>query len=261
MSIFAGDGIGAHISVFGIFEKAEIDDFVGLLSFLGFDLSTKTIIDAGANIGNHSLAFSRYFKHVFAYEPNKRAYNLLKQNVQNKNNVSCFEYGLGKTNQSLELNENFRNIGGSSIIAPENCDNVLLIETKKLDDCFEDNGDLIAIKIDVEGMELSVLEGAEELITNTSPVIGFEQLETEFKSDNIETAAIDWLRERGFRMFLMSVNNGKNGLAGRLIRQLRIVIFGTESRDLIEFERLPPRSYGMIYAIHEKLFHQKDMRL
>jgi FkbM family methyltransferase len=38
------------------------------------------VLDIGANIGNHSLVFSRFREHVVAFEPGLRNFSLLQRN-------------------------------------------------------------------------------------------------------------------------------------------------------------------------------------
>ena len=54
--LFFNDTIAKEISIHGIYEKDEID----LLK--NFIKRNKIIIDIGANIGNHSIAFSKISK-------------------------------------------------------------------------------------------------------------------------------------------------------------------------------------------------------
>ena len=43
-------------------------------------------IDVGANIGNHSIFFSKFFKKVYSFEPQESVFKLLENNV-NMNNL------------------------------------------------------------------------------------------------------------------------------------------------------------------------------
>jgi len=48
------------------------------------------------------------------------------------------------------------------------------VQVKRLDDLIPDEIDISFIKIDVEGAELDVLEGALELLKRTTPIVAFE---------------------------------------------------------------------------------------
>ena len=100
IAIFAFDHIGLEINNFGIYEEDLLN---AIMSFAKDKLNLKklsTFIDVGANIGNHSLYFSKISKKVFSYEPNPNTYELLKFNTRNIPNISAcclliFPVGIG----------------------------------------------------------------------------------------------------------------------------------------------------------------------
>ena len=59
---FFNDTIAKEINIHGIYEKDEINLISELIRSKG------SIIDIGANIGNHSLAFSKISKKVYSFE-------------------------------------------------------------------------------------------------------------------------------------------------------------------------------------------------
>ena len=82
---FLNDHISLKIIIDGWFEKRELN---ALKSFFSKNHYPKTLcIDAGANIGNHSLFFSRVFDQVIAFEPYNKAFELLKINTSQVDNV------------------------------------------------------------------------------------------------------------------------------------------------------------------------------
>tara|TARA_Y100001935_G_C17286360_1_gene500614 strand:- start:500 stop:1393 length:894 start_codon:yes stop_codon:yes gene_type:complete len=252
IAVFSNDGIGIHINVLGIFEKEEIQDFIDLLHSLNIKLHEASIADIGANVGNHTLQFSKHFKKVYSFEPNPRTFELLDSNTNRIDNIQTFNFGCGKEDEILLLKESFHNIGGSSVVFDINTDNLIEIQIKKLDELYNEIEDLQAIKIDVEGMEIDVLKGSERIITNSLPVIGLEQLEEEFKEEFTETAALDWLRERGFKIFTLKMSE-THWFVRRIKDLLSIFDGGKLTREIIEYEKLPKGSYGMIYAVHKTL--------
>ena len=71
--VFSNDLISSEIILNKYYEK-------NILLFLKNEIFNKYIdkndicIDVGANIGNHSKFFSKYFLKVFSFEPNKKSY-------------------------------------------------------------------------------------------------------------------------------------------------------------------------------------------
>jgi len=164
MAVYANDWIGAQIFLRGKYERENIEDLMALFPKLGIIKSGCAAIDIGANIGNHTIEFAEYFDKVYSFEPNPNTYKLLEYNCQGINNVKLFNLGLSDKIEELELHELADNLGGSSAIYHgESCQTVH-INTKPLDMYIEEMNDVEFIKIDVEGMEIKVLTGAEKLI-------------------------------------------------------------------------------------------------
>jgi FkbM family methyltransferase len=159
-----------------------------LLEYMLYVNSLKKIndsiaIDAGANIGNHSL-FMRSFlaDSLVAIEPNTAVLPILKQNLSsNINNYTVCECGVGASeakgniviSSAAEKNAGMARIelnGNSGEVIVTTIDTI--IEKKEKDD--ENTGHVSIIKIDVEGMELDVLKGAANTIRKYQPHIFVE---------------------------------------------------------------------------------------
>lgn len=137
----------------------------------------KIIIDAGANIGNHTVYFSKICKadKVYSFEPQKNIYEILKRNVEINNMKDKVElYNIGLGNEHFYANIDIvdeNNLGMSKInkdtkgtIEIDTLDNVLLTELNRVD----------MIKVDVEGMEIDVLKGAKEILRKFKPIVYIE---------------------------------------------------------------------------------------
>ena len=114
-----------------------------------FDL----IVDIGAWCGTWAIAMQRYAKNMHCYEPNKLHFDCLSKNLAQYQHVRLYNQAIGNQNGFVKLSEES---------ATQNT-RVLLEhgETKisKLDDL--DTGTIDMLKIDVEGLEMEVLKGAE----------------------------------------------------------------------------------------------------
>lgn len=140
-------------------------------------------IDVGANIGNHSIFFRSYLtEHLIAVEPNPIVASILERNLRNNiDNYSIYRNALGETEGkgSLAFPENAEtNIGRVKI---HQNDNTGTVEIVTLDSMVEDwsshhgtKADISIIKIDVEGMEMAVLKGAEATIRKYRPHLFLE---------------------------------------------------------------------------------------
>ena len=238
------------IFVDGVYEKDSIQDFFTLMHSLAVDMSNSTIADIGANIGNHSIQFSKQFKRVIAFEPNPRTYQILRSNSLGINNIETHNHGCGTSTEVMTLSEDFKNIGASSAVLDSAKDNSVEIQIVPFDEMSSEIDKLEAIKIDVEGMELSVLQGSQKIIDRFKPIICLEQHESEFSSEFRETPSVDWLRERGFKIF--ALEEQKKSWCSRRLRNLYQLFDGvTEERRIIEYEELEKKTYNMIFAVHE----------
>jgi FkbM family methyltransferase len=130
-------------------------------------------IDIGANIGNHTLYYSKIMqREVYSFEPIKENFRLLKRNVfinGLEKKVKCFNFALSNKSSTVKMVQNYEHNSGTFSIVSGAGD----IPTKCLDE-MQIEEDVAYIKIDVEGQELNVLQGAKELIIKNKPIISTE---------------------------------------------------------------------------------------
>lgn len=128
----------------------------------------RTIIDVGANIGNHALYFSRYLhpERLICFEPFALNFELLRRNLGSK--AELHQIGLGNRERVVGLRYNPENMGIS--VLDENIPGT--IQVKRLDDFALT--DVSLIKVDVEGDDVEVLEGAHQTIQQSRPVLVVE---------------------------------------------------------------------------------------
>jgi FkbM family methyltransferase len=141
---------------------------------------SKRFIDGGAHMGAYSILLSDYFASVEAFEAQRRTYFQLCGNIflNEKTNINPENVALTNREDAYELKSLYvvsEDGGGSSLIKPieEQIKHEETVETTTLDDFeFKDIG---LIKLDVEGTELQVLQGAEWSIMDSNyPPIVFE---------------------------------------------------------------------------------------
>jgi len=174
-----------------------------------------TFVDAGANIGYHSLTAARSVGSsgsVFAFEPEKKNVDLLKKNValNNYENVSIIEKALSNKTSKTKLFIDKANFGAHSIMKSRSfMRKALEIETITLDKFFSNSPKNIdLLKIDVEGAEILVLEGAEKIldqdklkiIFEISPYISVEDKKAPF-------VLLQNLRKKGFTIKFIDTEN------------------------------------------------------
>lgn len=146
------------------------------------------IFDIGANIGYNSLMFSDYGP-VYAFEP--VYHKIVDLNIENNNlkhQIHSIPIALSNNSETVNMylpnkvkTTGLRNYGGTSIHVDEGTDhsNKTGVMCRRLDDIYYDKGNVSFIKLDVEGHELQVLEGAKKVITKNLPTILVELIDYE----------------------------------------------------------------------------------
>jgi FkbM family methyltransferase len=131
-------------------------------------------LDVGAHIGTHTLTMSRLVGpagRVYAFEPVRKSYRELRRNLElnGVSNVVPLRYALGRGSPSvIEMNPILEGEEGGTAVG-HGGDRV---ELRTLDSFGFEGVSLI--KIDVEGFELPVLDGAEDTIRRNRPVLVVE---------------------------------------------------------------------------------------
>lgn len=138
----------------------------------------KTSVDVGANRGVFSYYLAQLSTHVYAYEPHPKMFWILSRSVDRRR-VTVSPRALSDERGASTLIVPARAPGVYSnqraTLRPELGDEHAgrcLIETSRLDE--EEVGQPGFIKIDVEGCELAVLQGAAETIREHRPVLLIE---------------------------------------------------------------------------------------
>ena len=253
MAIFANDYIGIQINQHGFFEGSDLDMVFAFLKPVLEDLKSGIALDIGANIGNHSIYFSRYFSSIRSFEPHPRIFELLQFNARIVDNIVPYNFGLGDADESLELNENWENMGSSSIKHNSSIEGgKVRIAIKRLDDLDLDAGAISLMKIDVEGFESNVLRGAWNTIRKHQPLILMEQLASEFNGGSTES--IESLKKEGYAFCWHQPWATSRGWLVRRMNTVRnIFLGGTYDHNFMTGEVPPPATYEMLIAVPRRL--------
>jgi FkbM family methyltransferase len=149
------------------------------LSFLAERLGAgRRIVDAGANTGNHTLFFAGPMQAaaVTPIEPHPRAAAAIRAAVAENRLANVDLSQLGKAvgaepGRLRRIDSEGGGLGATRYVADPEGDTAVV----RLDDIVAGSVDLL--KIDVEGMEMAALAGAEELISRSRPAIFIEVLD------------------------------------------------------------------------------------
>jgi FkbM family methyltransferase len=170
--------------------KFSITSYKMLTELRRQDLTFGVIIDVGANVGQFAIAATKVFPNaqIYSFEPQSKCCAQLRTNVKNSPNIEVFDYALGSESKPLSLNINRYSHSSSFLETTEAHDNAFP-NTKEvgIEEVRVERLDKIAssiqfqspclLKLDVQGFELAVIEGAKNVLDNIDYVI----LEASFK--------------------------------------------------------------------------------
>ena len=141
-------------------------------------------VDVGANIGIYALTIAKNIPNIKidAFEPHKGAFERMKANIHQNGFSEIIQiHNLALSNENKEgyllAGTRFGTYqsGGASVSS----EGEMKISQVRGDDLIKYTDDIIAIKIDVEGFELSVLQGIENLIKNNKVFLQIEIFDEE----------------------------------------------------------------------------------
>ena len=124
--------------------------------------SKRNCIDIGSHVGLWTRELASKFEQVYCFEPNPVFIECFKKNIT-ETNVQLFQYGLSNNEHTASMKET-----NSTMMNDEPGS----IQCRTLDSFNLNNIDFI--KIDVDGFEVKVLNGAIETITRNKPAINIE---------------------------------------------------------------------------------------
>jgi protein O-GlcNAc transferase len=187
--------------IYSLIRKTGTFYEIDLLKYIRYAMKGRSgcMLDIGANIGNHSVFFGMFVSDtVICFEPNPIVLPILKANLT-ENHIRHKLYQLGLSDREGEadielpstavnnigaarLIENQADISGSIRIATLDS---LLPEIK----AFTSGLNIIALKMDVEGMEPAVLRGARKVLDEYKPDL-FIEVQNQDQMEKIEAILI-----------------------------------------------------------------------
>lgn len=166
IALIEGD---THISKW-VLESGRLDHDTNMLPLLTKHINKgDKVLDVGAYIGDHTIFYSRLVGDsglVYAVEPNTIAYECLEHNMLGKNNVVLHNCFLSDRKENLSIIIPSNNYGMAYTISDDSGAMSKTIDELRIDFDF--------IKIDAEGYELKILNGAKNLISRRKPKLLIE---------------------------------------------------------------------------------------
>ena len=165
-------GLALSISHYGTYEESEAKIMEEKIKV------GNIVVDVGANIGLHTLNMARIVGNtgrVFAFEPDPSNFEILEKNVKinNYQNIILEQKAVGDKNGRTTLYQSDH--PGMHRIFPQTkqAKGQVQVELTSLDKYFIDSNladKINFIKIDVEGLEFSVLKGMKNILKNNKKI-------------------------------------------------------------------------------------------
>lgn len=178
------------------------------------------ILDVGANTGQYAsiIRNAGFNGKIMSFEPLSAAYKTLKNNSNSDYNWEALNFGLGNFDGESLINisgntesSSFLNMLPAHIrIRPESkFVGTEKVNIKKLDSIFNNlvnEGDTVFLKIDAQGYEYNILEGARNSLNNIEGLQIEMSIEQLYEGEKLICEMIGYLGAKGYK--LMSIEPG-----------------------------------------------------
>ena len=226
--------VGKSLDVYGEYSEGEVEFFARVVG------RGDLVIDVGANIGAHALWFAKATAPtgaVMAFEPQRLLFQTMCANFALNNiiNAMAFWQAAGEQPGRIAVPvidpRTPNNFGALELGKYEKGDQIPVI---RIDDLGVPRCRLL--KVDVEGMELSVIKGATRTIQQFRPVLYVENNRTHLSADLVRYIATLGYDQYWHRPPLFNPNNffgNKENIFERIIsRNMVCVPAGTPVEGL-----------------------------
>lgn len=189
------------------------------------------VLDVGANIGLYALELRKegFQGRIVSFEPLASVYAKLQQQASTDPKWGTRPWALGDTDGTAEINV-AGNLESSSLLdmlprheeaAPEaRIERTETIEVRRLDSVFESlvqPDERVFLKLDTQGYERTILEGAAGVLPRIAGVQVEMSLEPLYAGEMMFTDMIGYMQERGFA--LRSMESGfSDGTTGQQLQ-------------------------------------------
>jgi FkbM family methyltransferase len=191
-----------------------------------------TAIDVGANIGIYSTMMASTGAEVIAFEPGSRSRSDLAQSVALNPGLTITVVPVALSNSAGEMSLTLDLESSNHLVEASTGKGTERVKVMKLDNYLAGEPPKVVafVKVDAEGFDLQVLQGAEHLFASQKPSLMIETWGP--------PTVRNWLEERGYRIYR----------------------YAFESRTLHEYPR-PFTTQANILAVHDDMIGQVQNRL
>lgn len=205
---------GRYIFLFNILADSEIK----LTKFFIRNLECNSVFfDIGSSYGFYSLLANQLITEgeIHAFEPVPNTFELLQKNLSNKDRIFLNQIALFNSEGTMNFYENLVGRTGLNTFNVFNLKSIyspslfkqIRVRTTTLDKYCLSHSKPTFIKIDVEGAEGYVVEGAVETLKNSNPIIAMEVWRKPLNNKG-HLRAIETLKKLGYKPYSIT-NDGE----------------------------------------------------
>jgi FkbM family methyltransferase len=179
-----------------------------------------TVVDVGANVGDWSAAILSLVqpRQLVLFEPDPRLGAALDRRFGKYPQVTVIHKAVGRDTRAVELLQTSSSWASSTIqplawavadYGPQHLtvEKRAVVEQSDLDSALQELNQIDILKIDVQGTELQVLEGAQQVLTRTRIVVVEANWRHHYEGDSVFCALHDQLVRAGFELTNLSAPN------------------------------------------------------
>lgn len=191
-----------------------------------------TFLDLGAYRGYYTVLASKLVGEkgrVFAFEPAPENFALLKANLQGRKNVSLIQKAVSNKVRTGKLFSASLGSSAHRIYDADEGKKSVDVEVTSLDEFFKDKDAKIdVIKMDIEGAEMSALEGMANIIRENENL----KIITEFYPEALQISGcsplsfLNKLVKYGFKLYL--INDERETIEAIIVDDIMRLFQGTE---------------------------------
>ncbi len=157
--------IGFDIIRTNAVSKMGVNPYLDMAKFV--DSKEPILFDVGANQGQTIFKYLEVFSNsnIYSFEPSPKAFEILRDNTRNIENVSIWNYGVGSKTDSLLLNENEYSVMSSFLeLGDQGWGEIkkkTIVDLIALDDFLDQHNisKVDVLKLDTQGFELEIFKG------------------------------------------------------------------------------------------------------
>lgn len=148
-------------------------------------------LQAGGNAGLYPLRLAEVFDHVVTVEPDAENYGCLVENIRNHRNILAFRGAIGGEKGMCGIKHCIENAGASHITSGDEIP-MFTIDSMGLEPNL--------IQLDIEGLEMAALRGAEETLKLLRPVVMIEDVGHGERYGSAKGSCAEYLDALGYEM-------------------------------------------------------------